>query len=148
MVCPKCGTALRAGVDVCHECGAVAPAAASRQPQDSSAELGRYSPGRVLAALWLGVSQVIAGAFLAFWYLLWSLLADLSFSAFEQTPWFFLSWIELPDSLPLSPLVVAGGTVLGIAVGSWKLWARRRHGWAVLVSSLPLLPIALVFLVP
>ena len=60
----------------------------------------------------------------------------------------FLSGLELRMALPVLGLFVGGGTVLGVMVGSWKLWARRRHGWAVLVSSLPLLPIALVFLVP
>jgi uncharacterized membrane protein len=50
---------------------------------------------------------------------------------------------------PLMENAAFGGILLSIlfaVVGSWTLWVRRRHGWVVLVSSLPLL-VPLTFLV-
>ena len=35
-------------------------------------------------------------------------------------------------------------TLVGV-IGSWTLWAKRRHGWAALVSSLSFLYVAYVF---
>ena len=59
----------------------------------------------------------------------------------------FLSGLELRMALPMLGLAVGGGMVAGIVIGSWKLWARRKHAWAVLVSSLPLLLFAVVLVI-
>ena len=50
-------------------------------------------------------------------------------------------------ALPLLVLVIPGGIVAGVVVGSWKLWGRGEHRRAVLISSLPyllLLPLVVV----
>ncbi len=120
----------RASGRYCANCG-------QRQPTASGGS------GRVLAALWLGLSQAIAiGTCLVVVAAVLALSNGVRpfYSATVGDPTFgFLSGITLRASLPLFGLVIAGGMILGIVVGSWKLWARGKHGWAVQVSSLPYL---------
>lgn len=119
------------------------------RPSPEPPESRPPSLGRVLAAIWLVFSQAIfVGVPLA--VLLFRALLDGAqpFSGLSGDPTFgFLSGIKLKTAIPLLVPVVVVGTVLGFTVGSWKLWARRKHGWAVLVSSLPVLLFALIGLV-
>jgi hypothetical protein len=130
--CASCGQ--RALSRYCANCGH------DQDPAPDSS--GRRSPTRVLAAVWLGVSQAIMVGVLLVVVVGAVGLAE-GFSPFSSTagdPTFgFLSGITLRAAVPFLGLFVGGGVFLGIVVGSWKLWARRKHGWAVLVSSLPYL---------
>lgn len=119
----------------------------SDRPSQAHRTSNRPSPGRVLVALWLGVSQAIyIGVLLLVVGLLWRLSEGFyPFSALAGPNFgYFWSEVEIKASLPVLGLVVAVTTLLGIMVGSWKLWARRKHGWAVLVSSLPLALFSLI----
>ncbi len=111
----------------------------TERPSTAPAVSGRLSPGRVLAAVWLCLSQAIFVAAIVVVIVVFS-VGFYPFSSTENDPTFgFLSGIGLKGTLPFLGSVVVWGVVLGIVVGSWTLWARRRHGLAVLVSSLPLL---------
>ena len=99
---------------------------------------GRRGLARVLAALWLGVSQaVVIGVFLFGMIVALVLSEGVSpFSSIANDPNFgfgALSGITWRASLPLLLIIVVGVAILGIVVGSWKLWVRRKHGRSVLV---------------
>jgi hypothetical protein len=114
----------------------------SQDQTPAAVSSGPRSPARVLAALWLGVSQAIVIGVCLIVVVAAVVLSEgvTPFSLTTNDPTFgFLSGITLRASLPLLGLVITGGAITGIVVGSWKLWARGKHGWAVLVSSLPYL---------
>lgn len=119
-------------------------------PFPEAHESAPHSLGRVLAAIWLVFSQAIfVGVPLAVLIFIALLDGAQPFSGLSGDPTFgFLSGMKLKTVMPLLIPVVVVGTVLSFIVGSWKLWARRKHGWAVLVSSLPLLLFALIGLPP
>jgi hypothetical protein len=97
----------------------------------------RRSLGRVLAAVWLVVSQVMFIGPLVFIIVMFS-VGFFPFASVKGDPTFgFLSGVGFKGVPSLFGWVFLGGVVLGIVLGSWTLWAQRQHGRAVLVSSLP-----------
>ena len=115
----------------------------TEHPLPASDNSARPSLGRVLAAVWLCLSQAILVGSIVLVLVVFS-AGFFPFASVQNDPTFGpLSGIGLKGTLPFLGSVVVWGVVLGIVVGSWTLWARRRHGLAALVSSLPLLLVLL-----
>jgi hypothetical protein len=105
---------------------------------------------RVLTTVWLVISQaVVLGVGLFVWVSAAVLSTGARVVATVAKPGgtpiadaAVEDFVE-PILQPFQPLMELTGAGLMIVlfgvVGSWVLWAHRRHGWASLVSSIPLL---------